>query len=117
MDGSSAGNGALWSPIIACASANRTPRGDETCRRPPRSAVGFRRHGAAEACSGRHMRGMAGRYTCGLRDHKAALMSAVPQPASRSRIERFADAQALAAADMSAVDALIRARLASDVVL
>ena len=32
-------------------------------------------------------------------------------------IARFADAQALAAADMTAVDALIRARLASDVVL
>jgi octaprenyl-diphosphate synthase len=44
-------------------------------------------------------------------------MSAVPQPAARSRIERFADAQALAAADMAAVDALIRRRLASDVVL
>jgi octaprenyl-diphosphate synthase len=44
-------------------------------------------------------------------------MSAVPQPAARSRIERFADAQTLAAADMAAVDALIRNRLASDVVL
>jgi octaprenyl-diphosphate synthase len=44
-------------------------------------------------------------------------MSAVPQPAARSRIERFADAQNLAAADMAAVDALIRSRLASDVVL
>ena len=32
-------------------------------------------------------------------------------------IARFADAQALAAADMAAVDALIRDRLASDVVL
>jgi octaprenyl-diphosphate synthase len=44
-------------------------------------------------------------------------MSAVPQSANRPRIERFADAQGLAAADMSAVDALIRSRLASDVVL
>jgi hypothetical protein len=32
-------------------------------------------------------------------------------------INRFADAQALAAADMLAVDSLIRTRLASDVVL
>ncbi|MEP7043248.1 MAG: polyprenyl synthetase family protein, partial [Dokdonella sp.] len=44
-------------------------------------------------------------------------MSAVPQSAARCRIERFADAQALAAADMAAVDTLIRTRLASDVVL
>ena len=39
------------------------------------------------------------------------------QAASPLRIERFADVQRLAAADMAAVDALIRARLASDVVL
>jgi octaprenyl-diphosphate synthase len=44
-------------------------------------------------------------------------MSAVPQSAAPSRIDCFAAAQALAAADMSAVDALIRTRLASDVVL
>jgi octaprenyl-diphosphate synthase len=44
-------------------------------------------------------------------------MSAAPRPAAPSRIERFADVQALAAADMGAVDALIRRRLASDVVL
>jgi octaprenyl-diphosphate synthase len=43
-------------------------------------------------------------------------MSTVPAELPRS-IARFADAQALAAADMTAVDALIRARLASDVVL
>jgi len=44
-------------------------------------------------------------------------MSAVPQSTAPSRIDCFAAAQALAAADMSAVDALIRTRLASDVVL
>jgi len=43
-------------------------------------------------------------------------MSAAPLRAAAS-VERFADVQALAAADMAAVDALIRARLASDVVL
>lgn len=43
-------------------------------------------------------------------------MSAAPLRAAVS-VERFADVQALAAADMAAVDALIRARLASDVVL
>jgi len=42
-------------------------------------------------------------------------MSALPQ--APARVERFTDVQALAAADMAAVDALIRARLASDVVL
>jgi octaprenyl-diphosphate synthase len=42
----------------------------------------------------------------------AAAPNDVPTP-----IRRFADAQALVAADMAAVDALIRARLASDVVL
>jgi octaprenyl-diphosphate synthase len=42
----------------------------------------------------------------------AAAPTELPQP-----IRRFADAQALAAADMAAVDALIRTRLASDVVL
>lgn len=42
-------------------------------------------------------------------------MSAVPQVPTR--IERLADVQALAAQDMAAVDALIRQRLASDVVL
>lgn len=41
-------------------------------------------------------------------------MSVAPAPA---RIERFADVQDLAALDMQAVDALIRKRLASDVVL
>ena len=43
-------------------------------------------------------------------------MATAPSDLSRP-ITRFADAQALAAADMAAVDALIRARLASDVVL
>jgi len=38
-------------------------------------------------------------------------------PSDPCPLARFADAQALAAADMAAVDALIRARLASDVVL
>lgn len=42
-------------------------------------------------------------------------MSAVPH--AIPRVERFTDVQTLAAADMAAVDALIRARLASDVVL
>ncbi|KAB2896977.1 MAG: octaprenyl-diphosphate synthase [Dokdonella sp.] len=42
-------------------------------------------------------------------------MSAVPQVPTR--IERLADVQALAAQDMAAIDALIRQRLASDVVL
>ena len=42
-------------------------------------------------------------------------MSAVPH--ETNRIERFADVQTLAKADMAAVDALIRGRLASDVVL
>ena len=43
-------------------------------------------------------------------------MATAPSDLQRP-ITRFADAQALAAADMAAVDALIRARLASDVVL
>src|SRR5512142_2291936 len=43
-------------------------------------------------------------------------MSTVSKDLPRS-IRHFADAQALAAADMKSVDALIRARLASDVVL
>jgi octaprenyl-diphosphate synthase len=43
-------------------------------------------------------------------------MSTVPADLPRS-ITRFADVQALAAADMAAVNALIRSRLASDVVL
>jgi octaprenyl-diphosphate synthase len=43
-------------------------------------------------------------------------MATAPSDLSRP-ITRFADAQALAAADMAAVDTLIRARLASDVVL
>jgi octaprenyl-diphosphate synthase len=43
-------------------------------------------------------------------------MATAPTDLSRP-ITRFADAQALAAADMAAVNALIRARLASDVVL
>ncbi len=43
-------------------------------------------------------------------------MATAPSDLSRP-ITRFADAQALAAADMAGVDALIRARLASDVVL
>ena len=38
-------------------------------------------------------------------------------PLSTPRIARFADVQAHAAADMGAVDTLIRTRLASDVVL
>jgi octaprenyl-diphosphate synthase len=42
---------------------------------------------------------------------------AIATYAAPSSIARFADAQALATADMAAVDALIRARLASDVVL
>ncbi|MFC4822529.1 polyprenyl synthetase family protein [Dokdonella ginsengisoli] len=42
-------------------------------------------------------------------------MSAVPH--EPTRIERFSDVQTLAKADMAAVDALIRHRLASDVVL
>ncbi len=42
---------------------------------------------------------------------------ATAPPDLQRPITRFADAQALAAADMAAVDALIRARLASDVVL
>jgi octaprenyl-diphosphate synthase len=42
-------------------------------------------------------------------------MSAVPH--EPTRIERFSDVQTLAKADMAAVDALIRRRLASDVVL
>jgi octaprenyl-diphosphate synthase len=45
------------------------------------------------------------------------LTSAAPLPAAAQRIECLADVQALAAADMAAVDALIRTRLASDVVL
>jgi octaprenyl-diphosphate synthase len=45
-----------------------------------------------------------------------ASMSAAPLPAA-PRIVRFADAQSFAASDMAAVDALIRKRLASDVVL
>ena len=44
------------------------------------------------------------------------LISAAPRPAS-SHIASFADVQTLAGADMAAVDALIRTRLASDVVL
>ncbi|NCT68972.1 MAG: octaprenyl-diphosphate synthase [Rhodanobacteraceae bacterium] len=43
-------------------------------------------------------------------------MSAAPLPASAA-VDRFAQVQAFAAADMAAVDALIRTRLASDVVL
>jgi len=46
----------------------------------------------------------------------SCLISAAPVPAP-PRVARFADVQGLAAADMAAVDALIRARLASDVVL
>ena len=45
------------------------------------------------------------------------MTSAAPLPAAAPRIECLADVQALAATDMAAVDALIRARLASDVVL
>jgi octaprenyl-diphosphate synthase len=45
------------------------------------------------------------------------LDTATPLPAATSRIACFADVRAFAAADMSAVDALIRTRLASDVVL
>jgi octaprenyl-diphosphate synthase len=45
------------------------------------------------------------------------LIPAAPHSAATPRVERFADVQALAAADMAAVDALIRTRLASDVVL
>jgi octaprenyl-diphosphate synthase len=45
------------------------------------------------------------------------LTSAATPHASAPRIQRFTDVQALAASDMAAVDALIRARLASDVVL
>jgi octaprenyl-diphosphate synthase len=44
------------------------------------------------------------------------LISAAPLPASAA-VDRFAQVQAFAAADMAAVDALIRTRLASDVVL
>lgn len=47
---------------------------------------------------------------------KSRLISAAPVSAP-PRAARFADVQALAAADMAAVDALIRTRLASDVVL
>jgi octaprenyl-diphosphate synthase len=57
------------------------------------------------------------RYTARLRAWNISSMSAVPQSTAPSRIDCFAAAQALAAADMSAVDALIRTRLASDVVL
>lgn len=46
-----------------------------------------------------------------------SLISAAPPAAAASRIDRFADVQALTAADMAAVDTLIRTRLASDVVL
>ncbi len=45
------------------------------------------------------------------------MTSAAPLTATPPRIERLADVQALAAADMAAVDTLIRTRLASDVVL
>ena len=45
------------------------------------------------------------------------MSSAVSQTAAAMPIVCFADAQALAATDMAAVDALIRTRLASDVVL
>ena len=45
----------------------------------------------------------------------SSLTPAAPRPAAA--IAAFADVQALAAADMAAVDALIRTRLASDVVL
>lgn len=45
------------------------------------------------------------------------MTSAAPLPASAPRIERLADVQALAVTDMAAVDALIRTRLSSDVVL
>jgi octaprenyl-diphosphate synthase len=44
-------------------------------------------------------------------------VSASPPSAATPRIARLADVQALTAADMAAVDALIRTRLASDVVL
>ena len=44
-------------------------------------------------------------------------MSSAAPLTNAARIARFADVQAHAAADMAAVDALIRARLASDVVL
>ena len=46
-----------------------------------------------------------------------SLISAAPPAAAASRIDHFADVQALTAADMAAVDTLIRTRLASDVVL
>ena len=46
-----------------------------------------------------------------------SLISAAPPAAAASRIDRFADVQALTAADMAAVDTLIHTRLASDVVL
>ena len=45
------------------------------------------------------------------------MTSAASLPAAAPRIERLADVQALAGADMAAVDTLIRTRLASDVVL
>ena len=46
-----------------------------------------------------------------------AALSSLAIPPAAPRIARLADAQAYAAADMAAVDALIRTRLASDVVL
>src|SRR4051812_18007324 len=46
-----------------------------------------------------------------------ALTYPVPPTAALQRVQRFADVQALAASDMTDVDALIRTRLASDVVL
>jgi octaprenyl-diphosphate synthase len=60
----------------------------------------------------------ARRYNGDLCDQEEPPLSpAAPHTAAAPRIERFADVQALAAADMAAVDTLIRTRLASDVVL
>ena len=58
----------------------------------------------------------ADRYNRGSPPAESSSMSAT-HAVSPLRVERFADVQRLAAADMAAVDALIRARLASDVVL
>ena len=49
--------------------------------------------------------------------HRKSRSMAIAPHAAPSSTARFADAQALSAADMAAVDALIRTRLASDVVL
>lgn len=57
-----------------------------------------------------------GRYNRRLLGKNIRSMATVPSTMPRS-IARFTDAQALASADMGAVDAFIRARLASDVVL